>query len=104
MSPENNDLFCLHYVFKPRINNPIRLFKHGWNHHKLRTERNRTQMQLYTEGMFTLQGSDYYMAIMDVFQVNIDEGHFAKIDDEEIVPELQTSASCTLPSYARWFQ
>ena len=85
MSPgNNNDLFCLHYVFKPRINNAITLFKHGWNHHKLRTERNRTPMQLYTEGMLTLQGSDY-TAIMDVFQGNIDEGNFAEIDEVEFV-------------------
>ncbi len=97
MSPgNNNDLFCLHYVFKPRINNAIRLFKHGWNHHKLRTERNRTPMQLYTEGMLTLQGSDY-TAIMDVFQGNIDEGNFAEIDDEEFVPELQTSNDVQVP-------
>ena len=97
LSPENNnDLFSLHYVYKPRINNAIRLFKHGWNNHKLRTEHNRTPMQLYTEGMLTLQGSDY-TAIMDVFQGQTDEASFAEIDEEEFIPELQTSNDVQVP-------
>jgi hypothetical protein len=53
-------------------------------------------MQLYTEGMLTLQGSDY-TAIMDVFQGNVDEINFAEIDDEEFVPELQTSNDVQVP-------
>jgi hypothetical protein len=53
-------------------------------------------MQLYTEGMLTLQGSDY-TAIMDVFQGNVDEINFAEIDDEEFVLELQTSNDVQVP-------
>ena len=83
-SDDNSDLFCLHYVYEKRINNAIRLFQHGWNNHKLRTEQHRTPMQLFIEGMLTLQGSEY-TAIMDVFQGNAvaDEANFAEIDDDE---------------------
>jgi hypothetical protein len=37
------------------------------------------------------------MAIMDVFQGNVDEINFAEIDDEEFVPELQTSNDVQVP-------
>ena len=45
------DLFCLHYVFIPRINKSLSDFQGGWNSHSLSTEANRTPMQLYVEGL-----------------------------------------------------
>lgn len=94
---DDTDLFCLHYVYKPRINKAINLFTQGWNHHKLRTEHNRTPMQLYTEGMLSLQGSNY-TAVRDVFDNPNDETQFQEIDDEEYMPELQTSNDVQVPS------
>ena len=32
----DDDLFCLHYVYKPRVKKAIELFTNGWNNHKLR--------------------------------------------------------------------
>ena len=43
-------LFCLHYVFIPRINNSLREFMTTWNHHPLSTERNRSPLQLWLTG------------------------------------------------------
>ena len=91
------DLFCLHYVYKPRINNAINLFTQGWNHHKLRTERNRTPIQLFTEGMLSLHGSGY-TAVRDIFDNPDDETQFQEIDDEEYMPELQNSNDVQVPS------
>ena len=42
------DLFCLHYVFIPKINRSLNLFLEAWNNHPLSTESNRTPVQLYT--------------------------------------------------------
>ena len=42
------DLFCLHLVYMPIINQALESFRHGWNNHPLSTEFNRTPLQLYT--------------------------------------------------------
>lgn len=43
-------LFCLHYVFLPRINNSLREFMTTWNHHPLSTKSNRSPLQLWMTG------------------------------------------------------
>ena len=43
-------IFCLHYVFLPRINQQIKLFKQGYNNHPIRTESNMTPNQLWLYG------------------------------------------------------
>ena len=48
-------LFCLHYVFAPRINQNLEMFKNGWNNHGLTTEVNRTPSQLWIRGMLNQQ-------------------------------------------------
>ena len=40
-------LFALHYVFLPRINRHLNLFKHGWDRHPLSSERNKSPIQLW---------------------------------------------------------
>lgn len=49
----NNDvyIFCLHYVFIPRINKSLEQWKKSWNSHKIRTEGHHSPLQLYTRGM-----------------------------------------------------
>ena len=42
------DLFCLHYIYVPRINEALQQFQDAWNNHSLSTESNRTPLQLYT--------------------------------------------------------
>jgi hypothetical protein len=44
-------MFCLHYVFLPRINQSLAKWKSAWNKHKISTEGNLTPEQLYTRGM-----------------------------------------------------
>ena len=47
------DLYCLHYIYLPRINMAVRNFSEGWNNHALTTERCMTPMQLFTGGMLS---------------------------------------------------
>ena len=44
-------LFCLHYIYLPRINRHLYEWHRGWNMHFLRTENNRSPLQLYTLGI-----------------------------------------------------
>ena len=55
LDPEvDADLFCLHTVFLPRIQSHLDSFCAGWSHHRLRTEHNKTPLQMWIEGMTTL--------------------------------------------------
>ena len=48
------DLFALHYVFLPRIQRSLTLFREGWNNHGIRTEHNKTPNQLFASGALQL--------------------------------------------------
>lgn len=41
------DLFCLHYIYIPRINQALSRFVQAWNCHPLSTESNHSPIQLY---------------------------------------------------------
>ena len=45
------DLYCLHFVFIPRINSSLESFREGWNNHSISTENNRTPSQLFISGL-----------------------------------------------------
>lgn len=48
LNPKNDvDLFCLHYVFLPRINRAVQEFAASYNCHNLSTEKNATPLQLF---------------------------------------------------------
>ena len=44
-------LFALHVIFLPRINKALEEFLEGFNHHKVRTERNWSPNQVWLNGM-----------------------------------------------------
>ena len=44
------DLYALHFVFLSVIQHHLDMFRTGWAHHQLRTERNRTPQQLWILG------------------------------------------------------
>ena len=43
-------LFCLHYIFLPRVNNSLQQFISMWNSHPLSSERNMSPTQLWITG------------------------------------------------------
>ena len=59
------DLFSLHYVFVPRINESLSAFQAAWNNHSVSTENNLSPLQLYTAYS---QGSQ-------LFEETINPGH-----------------------------
>ena len=40
------DMFVLHYLFLPRIEEELDEFKHAWNNHPVSSERNETPLQM----------------------------------------------------------
>ena len=44
------NIFCLQYVYLPRIRQHLSLWKDAWNMHPLRTESNQSPLQLWTRG------------------------------------------------------
>ena len=49
------DLYSLHLVFIPRLNGQLESFRAAYCRHKLRTEHNRTPLQLWTRGVATTE-------------------------------------------------
>ena len=57
LDPEDcKDLFCLHFVFLPRLNHALNLFLSSYNHHPLRTAGNKSPYQLWITGMAECSG------------------------------------------------
>jgi len=50
------DLFCLHYVFIPRINRHLWEWKQAWACHPMTSMNCRTPLQLWTEGLLAISG------------------------------------------------
>lgn len=44
-------LFCLHYVYLPRINRHLKLWADAWDLHPLSTEHNKSPLQLWIRGI-----------------------------------------------------
>ena len=88
LNAENeSDLFCLHYVFIPRINASLEGFRRAWNYHPLSTEGNFSPIQLYTSGSL---GSDLFDEDIDLVLF----GH----DPEAPTPDEGEESSVGVPS------
>lgn len=59
LDPLNDvDLYCLHYIFLPRINKSLSEFQLSWNNHGLSSESNMTPIQLHFEGLHCLNSDE----------------------------------------------
>ena len=65
------DLFCLHFVFLPRINRQLESFKAAYCRHKLRTEHSSTPLQLWTQGIMTSEDSVALAGMESVTEVGV---------------------------------
>ena len=91
MEPDNElHLFALHYVYLPRINSMIEEFKISWKNHSLRTEKNCTPLQLWTEGFYRLSTTLSETNLIDCTEN-------AGIDYDGQTPELETSNNVQIP-------
>ena len=49
------DIFCLHYIFLPRINHQLSVFKEMYSHHRLRGSGNKSPYQLWISGISSVR-------------------------------------------------
>ena len=52
------DLFCLHYIFLPRINRALQEYSEAYNHHPVRTEHNWSPYQLWYHSSIAAHNDD----------------------------------------------
>lgn len=82
---DNVHMFCLHYVFKPRINQHLGWLSRGWDNHPIRTAGNRTPNQLWIIGLLDKRRSNH--ATGDSEQLSEQELSDFAIDFDGPVPE-----------------
>ncbi len=59
LDPDNEDqLFCLHSVYLPLINDCLCKFTLSWNNHKIRTAGSKSPLQLFILGMQQIGGEN----------------------------------------------
>jgi hypothetical protein len=90
---DEEQLYALHYVYLPRINRSLNVFREAWNHHKIRTAHNKSPEQLFAAGLLQLQHSqltamDYFDSVDDSY--GIDDDNPEPVDNEGtvVVPQL----------------
>lgn len=83
-------MFSLHYIYLPRIQRAATEFRDQWNHHALRTERHRTPLQLWYEGMISNVGQNSTVA-RSVFTSTQTTG------TDNNLPELQLNNNVEVP-------
>lgn len=63
LDPESElHLFCLQYIYIPRINRHLLEWKRAWTMHPMSSEHNQTPYQLWTSGMQRFAGSEASVA------------------------------------------
>ena len=97
LDPDNEvHMFALQYVFMPRINRALDYFTTQWNHHPIRTEGNKSPLQLWIAGFYQFAESDY-TAVRDVLDLGTVDFNEYGIDDNGPIPPLQTNNHVVLP-------
>lgn len=84
-------LFCLHYIYLPRIQRAATEFQNQWNNHGLSTQGGQTPLQLWQRGIINNAG------IHNPNMNGICENDFG-IDECRPLPELETNNNVIVPS------
>ena len=61
-----DSLYALHFVFTPILQQHLDLFRQGWAHHHMRTEQNRSPLQLWMLGLQTVSHDDAVISGLNV--------------------------------------
>lgn len=92
------DLYCLHYIYMPRICKALKEFQQSWNNHKLSTEGNKTPLQLFFEGLYLVsqQSDDYIDTGTDLMdsQDTTTSGDIQITSNEEIIVPSNSYQPC----------
>jgi hypothetical protein len=98
----NNELniFCLHYVFLPKINASLQSFKEAWNGHPMQSESGLSPEQLWIQGMALYEGQS--MAQVDLPHHGIDwNAPMSTDNDVEAVEIPATQNPLSLSDFAQ---
>ncbi|KAL2092694.1 hypothetical protein ACEWY4_012492 [Coilia grayii] len=85
-------LFCLHYIYLPRIQRSMNEFREQWNNHGLSTQGGQTPLQLWHMGIVNNAGLPESIS-NDIFHVD----HTFGVDEEGPLPEFQTTNNVIIP-------
>ena len=85
-------LFCLHYIYLPRVRRGVREFRSQWNNHGLSTQGSQTPLQLWHRGVVSHIGSNN-TAIRGVFQIDQHLG----TDNGEPLPAVESRNNIEVP-------
>ena len=101
-------LFSLHYVYEPRINQALELFRVGYNHHGIHTARHHSPHQLFVEGVLQLHSSGLTaLDLLDevdaeTYGIDYDVQGTGITDDEGVsVPQTRIQLSDSLMQYLK---
>ena len=82
LDPLNDtDIFCLHYVYIPRINRCLQEFHNSWNRHSMSSEGNMSPYQMFFEGLSVMEHSD-------ALQTSSNSGQAIDTPDRVEVPRI----------------
>lgn len=90
-STDELHLFCLHYIYLPRVQRAAAEFRNQWNNHGLSTQGAQTPLQLWQRGVLNSAGAGN-LAIDDIFARNETFGI-----NEDTPLQLQTANNITVP-------
>lgn len=94
LNPLNEtDMYCLHYVFLPRINSVLDSFSSAWNNHKLSTEGNRSPNQLFIQGMLDYQDESQSSTVQLLPNPPVPQGAAATSSSTSISAPMSGSSS-----------
>lgn len=88
-STDELHLFCLHYIYLPRVQRAAAEFRNQWNNHGLSTQGSQTPLQLWQRGVLNSAGAG---AIQDIFARN----DTMEIN-EDIPLQLETENNVVVP-------
>lgn len=86
-------LFCLHYIYLPRIQRSASEFQNQWNNHGLSTQGGQTPLQLWQRGIVNNAGL-HNPSMNGIY----DTGSGFGIDDNITLSDLQTNNNVNVPS------
>ncbi|KAB0801248.1 hypothetical protein PPYR_05602 [Photinus pyralis] len=91
------DLFCLHYVFLPRIEKCLEEFVNQWNHHSLSSARAKSPFQLWS--LAHLEGQHYENIVGMEDDAYFENPNLYGLDEMGPPPEIETSNSVVVPEF-----
>lgn len=96
----DTDLYCLHLVYLPKINEVLKSFVDGWNSHAITTEHNMTPLQLFSTGSILKPQSQASLPFDDMNECEdvADDVSMVEVPPTHIVlsPEKHTELSLLL--------